>query len=58
MQLVLNQLRSISLDECIDLAITYIYQGNHGLKVRPTDLKTLFFLRNSRNPLLIQECVL
>ena len=33
---------SIPLDECIDLAITYIYQGNPGLKISPTDLKTLF----------------
>ena len=33
---------SIPLDECIDLAIKYIYQGNPGLKISPTDLKTLF----------------
>ena len=32
----------MSLDECIDLAITYIYQGNPGLARSPTDLKTLF----------------
>ena len=33
---------SIPLDECIDLVITYIYQGNLFLKVSATDLKTLF----------------
>ena len=33
---------SIPLDECIDLAIKYIYQGIPGLKISPTDLKTLF----------------
>lgn len=33
---------SIPLDECIDLAIRYIYQGNLGLKINATDLKTLF----------------
>ena len=32
---------SIPLDECIDLAITYIYQGNPNLKISPTDLKPL-----------------
>ena len=41
---------SIPLDECIDLAIKYIYQGNPGLKISPTDLKTPVFLRNSRDP--------
>ena len=33
---------SIPLDECIDSAVTYIYQGNPGLTISPTDLKTLF----------------
>ena len=33
---------SIPLDECIDLAVTYIYQGNPGLAISPTDLETLF----------------
>ena len=33
---------SIPLDECIDFAVTYIYQGNPGLTISPTDLKTLF----------------
>ncbi|XP_068739114.1 uncharacterized protein [Montipora capricornis] len=33
---------SLPLDECIDLAVTYIYQGNPGLAISPADLKTLF----------------
>ena len=33
---------SIPLDECIEVAITYIYQGNPLIKISPTDLKTLF----------------
>ena len=44
---------SIHLDKCIDLAITYIYPGNPGLKISPTDLKTLFSFAT-----LIEGCVL
>ena len=34
---------NIPLDECIDLAVKYILQGNPGLKISSVDLKTLFF---------------
>lgn len=33
---------SIPLDECIDIAIRYIYQGNPGLKINAADLRRLF----------------
>ena len=39
---VVSLFTNIPLDECIDLAIKYIYQGNPGLGISPTDLKTLF----------------
>ena len=36
---------SILLDECIDLAVQYIIEGNLGIKVSASDWKRLSFLR-------------
>ena len=33
---------NIPLDECIELVVKYIDQGNPGLMMSPTDFKTLF----------------
>ena len=45
---------SIPLDECIDLAIKYIYQGNPELKRSTTDLKTLFFFATAETHFLFK----
>ena len=39
---VVSLFTNIPLDKCIYLAIKCIYQGNPGLGISPTDLKTLF----------------
>ena len=48
---------SIPLDEFIDLAITCIYQGNPGLKVSATDLKTSLFFATAETHSLFSEGV-
>ena len=45
---------SIPLDECIEVAITYIYQGNPLIKISPTDLKTLFSFATAENHFLFK----
>ena len=47
---------SIPLAECIDLAMKYIYHGNPGLTISPTDLKTPFSFATAETTLLIQVC--
>ena len=45
---------NILLDGCIDLAVKYIYQGNPGLKMSPTDLKTLFSFATAQTHFLFK----
>ena len=48
---------NIPLDEFIDLAITCIYQGNPGLKISATDLKTFLFFATAETHSLFSEGV-
>ena len=43
---------NIPLDECIDLAVKYISDGNPELKISTTDLKKLFYFATAQTHFL------